>query len=125
LCNADLPSLNIGLRVQRANGESIYGTNTILQGLTVSGRKGEILELTGSFPCRFGAGLYLFGCGVGIRQGNEQTELLHLLRGRHFFEVIAQSGFSGFIDLGLQFRSITKQAGETAMQGDAPMRVAS
>ena len=125
LCNEDLPSLNIGFRVQRANGESIYGMNTILQNTPLSGRKGEILELTASFTCRFGPGLYLLGCGVGIRSGNEQTSLLHILRGRHFFEVTRPGNFSGFIDLGFQIQSVAKHLALSGEIERSNMRLAS
>ena len=107
LCNDDLPSLNLSLRIQRANGETIYGTNTIMQKVPVAGKKGDLLEMRLAFPCRFGPGIYLLGGGVGLRQGDRQTELLDLVRGKHFFEVGISNRFSGFIDLGLTIQGVT------------------
>ncbi len=105
LCNEDLPSLNLSLRIQRANGESVYGTNTIMQQTLIGGTKGNIIEIRLSFPCRFGPGIYLLGGGIGIRDGDRQTELLDVLRGKNYFEVTSANTFSGLIDLGLSIQS--------------------
>ena len=125
LCLDELPSLNIAFRVQRANGEGIYGTNTTLQNVPISGAKGEIIELQAEFPCRFGPGIFLLGCAVGIREGNQQTELLHLIRGKQIFEVMSHGGFSGFMDLGLQIQGVRKYVNEASVQKEPALRLAS
>jgi hypothetical protein len=66
----------------------------------------------------------VLGCGVGIREGNSQTEILHLIRGKNIFEVMSHGGFSGFIDLGLQLDSVSKVAYEQ-LPVDSPLRQAS
>jgi ABC-type polysaccharide/polyol phosphate transport system ATPase subunit len=110
LCRDDLPSVNVSFRVQRASGESLYGINTIFAGRPLSARRGDVLELTFEFPCALGPGIYYLGSGVGVRDGDTQTELLHLLVEGFEFTVAAGGQFSGVIDLGCRLRDVTQRS---------------
>ena len=108
LCRAELPSLNVGFRVQRASGESLYGTSTIFAGRELAGGPGDVLELWFDFRCILGPGSYFLGSGVGIRDGDAQTELLHLLVEGTEFTVLSGEPFSGVVDLGCRLRDVTR-----------------
>lgn len=109
LCRADLPSLNVGFRVQRASGESLYGTSTIFAGRDLEGQAGEVIELVFDFPCILGPSSYFLGSGVGIREGDTQTEVLHVLVEGTEFTVLSGDGrFSGLVDLGARLRSVNR-----------------
>jgi lipopolysaccharide transport system ATP-binding protein len=109
LCRDDLPSLNVGFRVQRTSGESLYGTSTLFAGQDLSGRAGDVLELSFDFPCVLGPGSYFLGSGVGIRDGETQTELLHfLVEAAEFTVLTGEPRFSGVIDLGCRLRAVNR-----------------
>jgi ABC-type polysaccharide/polyol phosphate transport system ATPase subunit len=124
-CHDALPSLNIGFRIQKPNGDTVYATNTILQRIDVSGNPGEVIELNVPFPCRLGQGVYLFGTGVGIRQGSAQTELLHFLVEANQVEVKSAGHFVGQVDLGLRIERVTKSRCAVALPERENLRVAS
>jgi hypothetical protein len=124
-CHESLPSLNIGFRIQKPNGDTVYATNTILQRIELSGSAGEIIELTVPFPCRLGQGVYLLGTGVGIRQGTAQTELLHFLVEANQVEVKSAGHFVGQVDLGLRIDRVAKSPCAVAKPDRESLRVAS
>ncbi len=110
-CLEDFPSLNVGYRIQRPNGEALYATSTLHNGVDITGRKGEILEIDFEFPCKLGNGTFLLGCGVGIRNDNVQTEILHILVEAYQFNVLGTGPFSGMVDLGLHGTTVRKISG--------------
>ena len=113
--NEDLPNLNIGFRIQKPTGEGVYQTNTILHDVDVATRAGEEHYVEFVFPVTLGPGPYLFGCGIGIRDGQSMTELLHNIVDAYPFTVLAPDPkFSGLVDLQCRFKSITRAAGERA-----------
>ncbi|MCH8149842.1 MAG: Wzt carbohydrate-binding domain-containing protein, partial [Planctomycetes bacterium] len=109
LCLEDLSSMYVGFRIQKPTGDSIYATSTINNKIDLSGKKGEILEIIFSFPCRLGCGEFLLGCGVGIREeGVAQNELLHYLVEAYQITILGQGPFSGQVDLGLKVTAVNK-----------------
>lgn len=103
-CSEDFPSLNVGFRLQRPNGEAMYATNTTLQDVDVRGEAGKVLTLELEWRCNVGAGTFVLGCGVGIREGSLQSELLHFLVDYKIVNVCGEGRFSGLVDLGARFR---------------------
>ena len=110
-CREDLPSLNFGFRIQKPTGEGLYQTNTIFHDVEVSGSAGEVIEVEFVFPCTLGPGPYLFGCGVGRRERDAQTELFHNLVDAYPFTVLTPNAkFSGLVDLKCRFKSLNRIA---------------
>ena len=108
-CNEELPSLNVGFRIQRANGESIYGTNTIMSDQALSGQAGDLLQLSFDFLCILGPGSYYLGSGVGVRSGESQSELLHMMVEGFEFVVLSGEKFSGLVDLRCKLRDVNRR----------------
>jgi ABC-type multidrug transport system ATPase subunit len=113
-CFDDLPSLLIGFRIQRPNGEGIYAINTIMQDTPIVGRKGEIIELDVHYRCNLNAGVFLLGSGVGIREGTQMPQLLHFLVEGLQINVESQGPFSGLVDLGARVGAV-RYAGQRRM----------
>jgi len=99
-CFEDLPSLNLSFRIQKPTGEGLYQTNTTYNDVPVAGEAGADYAVEFDFHCTLGAGAYLFGCGVGIREGDKQIELLHNLVDAYPFTVLCpEPKFTGLVDL--------------------------
>ncbi len=105
-CRADFPSLVIGFRIQRPNGDGIYAINTIMQDTPISARKGEIIELDVHYRCNLNSGVFLLGAGVGIREGTQMPELLHFMVEGMQVTVESQGPFSGLVDLGARVGAV-------------------
>jgi hypothetical protein len=105
-CLDDFPSLLIGFRIQKPNGEGIYAINTIMQDRAISGRKGEIIELDVHYRCNLNSGVFLLGAGVGIRDGTQMPELLHFMVEGMQLNVESQGPFSGLVDLGARVGAV-------------------
>ncbi|MCA8942991.1 MAG: ABC transporter ATP-binding protein [Planctomycetes bacterium] len=109
--NEDLPSLNVSFRIQKPTGEGLYQTNTIFHDVDLAAQAGEEFCVEFEFPVTLGPGPYLFGCGVGIRDGVSQVELLHNIVDTYPFTVLAPNPkFSGLVDLQCRFKQITRGA---------------
>ena len=116
-CEEYLPELVIGFRIQKPTGEGVYQTNTIFSEVDVAGDADDELVLEFAFPCTLGPGAYLFGCGVGIRDGERMSELLHNLVDTYPFTVLAPDAkFSGLVDLGCRFKSLSTNRADSNQQ---------
>jgi ABC-type polysaccharide/polyol phosphate transport system ATPase subunit len=108
LVNRDCASLNVGFRIQKPNGETMYATNTALNGGSLSGCAGDVLEVTYGFRCNLGPGTYLLGSGVSHRKGDTRFEPIHFTVEGYLFNVVGHGPFSGYVDLGCRLQSITR-----------------
>ena len=106
-CRADIPSMNVSFRLQRPNGEGMYGTNTTLQGAEISGVKGSVMTVDFKWRCNLGCGPFVLGCGVGVREGTTQSQLLHFLVDHKVINIVGEGKFSGLVDLGAVYQSCT------------------
>ncbi|MCW0192043.1 MAG: ABC transporter ATP-binding protein [Rhodococcus sp.] len=104
-CHADIPALNVGFRLQRPNGESMYATSTTLQGAELKGLKGSVMTIDFKWRCNLGAGPFVLGCGVGLRDGTIQTQLLHFVVDHKVINIVGEGRFSGLADLGAVYQS--------------------
>lgn len=112
--NRDCASLNIGFRIQKPNGEGIYGTNTALNHAVVSGKAGDLIEVTYSLTCLLGQGPYLLGSGVSHRRGETVFEPIHFTVEGAAITVAGTGPFSGYFDLGCRVVGVKKAAPEQA-----------
>ena len=99
LCRGDFPSLSLGFRIQRPNGQIVYGTSTILTGDPVKGKSGEVVEAFFSLPCVLASGEYLLGAGVARMKDETDFEVMHTLNDSCTFAVISNGRFQGDVDL--------------------------
>lgn len=102
-CYEDFPSLNVGFRLQRPNGEAMYATSTTLQNADISGRKQSLLVVDFKWRCNLGCGTYVLGCGVGERNGTIQSRLFHFLVDHKTINIVGAGKFSGLVDLGATY----------------------
>jgi lipopolysaccharide transport system ATP-binding protein len=94
----EFSGLSVGYRIQKPGGHIAYGTSTQTQGLPVSGRAGETIEVRFAFPCLLQDGRYFLGAGVAEVFTEGRFQVLHVLRD-HAFEVVGAPPFQGDIDL--------------------------
>ena len=109
LCIKDCPSLIVGFRFLRPNGEPLYLTNTQYQGADISGNAGEVIEIYFKFYCKLGDGQYRLGTGVRHKISNEESNLIHFLVDQYPFNAISGNAkFSGLFDLDCTLIDIIK-----------------
>ncbi len=92
-------SISVGFRIQKPNGTVVYGSTTGLQGLTLSIKDGEAIEVEFEFDCRLATGEYLLGGGVAKQLDAERYTVLHLRRDASLFTVRSTVSFQGDVDL--------------------------
>ena len=109
LCIRDCSSLSLGFRIQKPNGQVVYGTSTMSNKVEVSGKAGETIEIVFSFHCILNSGQYLLGGGVARLKGEMEYELIHILREGVVFTVVSNGLFQGDMDLKSKIISIEKK----------------
>lgn len=99
LCIRDCPSLSLSYRIQKSNGQIVYGISSMVLKAEISGEAGQIMEAQFSFPCLLNSGEYLIGGGVAKMKSESDYEVLHVLRDSFSFTVISDGLFQGDVDL--------------------------
>ena len=101
-CNADIPRLAVTFRLQKPNGQIVYGTSSMFRGTKICGKRGEIISVGFSFDCRLSSacsGSFLIGGGVAEVLSDSSFRIIHLLRDQEF-EVVSHANFAGDVDMG-------------------------
>ena len=83
----DLPSVNIGFRVQKETGLVLIGDTTYENGYLISAEKGETVTVSFQFVCRIGAGSYFLGGGVTEILPDGSYSVCHLVRAEVLLQV--------------------------------------
>lgn len=94
----DFPGLSLGYRIQRPNGQVVYGTSTQIQAKPLAGAAGTTIEGRFSFRCLLNSGTYVLGGGIAEVFGEGQFCVIHVLRDRQF-DVVGAPAFQGDINL--------------------------
>lgn len=103
-------SISVAFRIQKPNGSVVYGSTSGLQGLTLSIKEGEAVEVEFEFECRLASGEYLLGGGVAKQLDAERYTVLHLRRDACVFTVHSTVSFQGDIDLQSRVRVRTRES---------------
>jgi ABC-type polysaccharide/polyol phosphate transport system ATPase subunit len=105
-CNVDCDSLSLAFRIQKPEGQVVYGIGSMYQDIKLSAKAGQIIEIVFSLPCRLGSGQYLLGGGVAKCKGQTDYEVIHVLRDAYIFNVASNEFFQGVVDLQSEVISI-------------------
>jgi ABC-type polysaccharide/polyol phosphate transport system ATPase subunit len=102
------PSLNLGFRIQRPNGETVYSTNTTLSQVELAGEPGDVIDVLFSFRCTLAQGAYMLGSGVSHKRSESRFEQIHFTVESWLFSVVEQGPFSGSVDLGCRVDAVER-----------------
>jgi ABC-type polysaccharide/polyol phosphate transport system ATPase subunit len=92
-------AVSLSFRIQKPGGGVLYGSTTNLQGLSLSMKESELLEVDFDWVCHLASGQYVLGGGVAKLLEAENYAVLHILRDACAFTVQAGSRFQGDVDL--------------------------
>jgi lipopolysaccharide transport system ATP-binding protein len=104
----DMPSVNIGFRVQKETGLVLIGDTTYENGNLVSVKRGETVTAVFEFVCRIGAGSYFLGGGVTEILPDGSYSVCHMVRGNVLLQVDGKR-LNALVDPACEI-SITKNA---------------
>lgn len=115
----DFRSASIGYRLENPGGTPIYGTSTSVQGVEVSAKAGEVVEIDFDFVCTLSGGSYILCGGVAenLGQASEHyySSMVHFFAEATLFEVIGKNVFAGFVDLKSKVKAVSNQTKETEL----------
>jgi ABC-type polysaccharide/polyol phosphate transport system ATPase subunit len=92
-------SVSLSFRIQKPGGSILYGSTTNLQGLSLSIKDGETVEVDFEWECRLASGQYVLGGGVAKLLDAQNYAVLHILRDACLFTVQSSVQFQGDVDL--------------------------
>jgi ABC-type polysaccharide/polyol phosphate transport system ATPase subunit len=92
-------AVSLSFRMQKPGGSVLYGSTTNLQGLTLSIKDGETIEVDFEWECRLASGQYVLGGGVAKLLDAQNYAVLHVLRDACQFTVQSDVQFQGDVDL--------------------------
>jgi lipopolysaccharide transport system ATP-binding protein len=110
--NEDIENINVGFRVQTSAGQSIYATNTTYNEHFITGKKGDLIDVRFTFPCKLGSNDYLLGAGMSQVDSDKNHRLLHWIVEGYDFTVIAHNTFQGNFDLGGKLIDVSFSRGD-------------
>ena len=113
-CNKNFENLSLSFRIQKASGQIVYGTSTILKQQIVPGKKGELIDAYFKIPCLLNNGQYLLGGGAAVMKTDSEFEVIHILRDSCIFTVISAKPFQGDIDLNSDIININHNSVESS-----------
>lgn len=115
-CLQDVDGLNVGFRLQRTTGVVVTGETTDGKGVMISGRAGDLLQVSFHYTCRLTPGSYILGGGVTQLREFGSFDVLDLVRGARVIEVIGRS-LNGLVepDCRVEVRA-TSQPRERALE---------
>lgn len=83
----DMPSVNIGFRMQKETGLVLIGDTTYENRNLISVKRGETVTAVFEFVCRIGAGSYFLGGGVTEILQDGSYSVCHMVRGEVLLQV--------------------------------------
>jgi lipopolysaccharide transport system ATP-binding protein len=105
-----LGKLSVGFRIQKPNGQLVYGTASALLGIQISGSASKGFTVTFNLKCLLNSGKYMLGGGVAEFFSDTQFRVIHVRRDSEF-EVVAGSRFQGDVDMGSTISAIEYDEG--------------
>lgn len=101
---SDISAPVLGMTIKTKEGITVYGTNSEILGMTEfqkAGVSGSLIKLQAFFRCDLAPGDYFISVGLATRDGEDVVALDRRYDAIHL-QVVADQGFFGLVDLGLQ-----------------------